>query len=69
MAAVTIHGDFGASPNPQKKKKKKSVIVSKCFPLYLPWSDGTEGHDLRFLNGEFQANFFTLLFHLHQEAL
>ena len=21
-----------------------------CFPIYLPWSDGTAGHDLRFLN-------------------
>ena len=24
-----------------------------CFPIYLPWSDGTRGHDLRFLNVEF----------------
>ena len=23
-----------------------------CFPIYLPWSDGTGCHDLRFLNGE-----------------
>ena len=23
-----------------------------CFPLYLPWSDGTGCHDLRFLNVE-----------------
>ena len=23
-----------------------------CFPIYLPWSDGTECHDLRFLNVE-----------------
>ena len=23
-----------------------------CFPIYLPWSDGTRCHDLRFLNGE-----------------
>ena len=39
------------------------------FPIYLPWSDGTRCHDLHFLNVEFQASFFTLLFHLHQEAL
>ena len=26
-------------------------------------------HDLRFLNVELYANFFTLLFHFHQEAL
>ena len=50
-------------------KKIKSVIVSKIFPFYLPWSDGTESHELRFLNGEFQASFFTLLFHAYQEAL
>ena len=40
-----------------------------CFPIYLPWSDGTGCHDLSFLNVEFQANFFTLFFHFHQEAL
>ena len=42
MAAVTICSDFGA---PQNK-------VSHCFPIYLPWSDGIECHDLRFLNAE-----------------
>ena len=26
--------------------------VSHCFPIYLPWSDGTGCHDLRFLNVE-----------------
>ena len=26
--------------------------VSHCFPIYLPWSDGTRCHDLRFLNVE-----------------
>ena len=40
-----------------------------CFPIYLPWSDGTGCHDLSFLNVELYANFFTLLFHFHQEAL
>ena len=24
-----------------------------CFPIYLPWSDGTRCHDLSFLNVEF----------------
>ena len=24
-----------------------------CFPIYLPWSDGTRCHDLHFLNVEF----------------
>ena len=40
-----------------------------CFPLYLPWSDGTRYRDSSFLNIEFQASFFTLLLHFHQEAL
>ena len=40
-----------------------------CFPIYLPRSDGTRCHDLSFLNVELLANFFTLLFHFHQEAL
>ena len=28
-----------------------------CFPIYLPWSDGTRCHDLRFLNVEFKPTF------------
>ena len=32
-----------------------------CLPIYFPWSDGTGCHDLRFLNVELQASFFTLL--------
>ena len=43
--------------------------ISHCFLIYLPWSDGSRCHKLNFLNVEFQANFFTLLFHFHQEAL
>ena len=46
----------------------KSATVS-TVPIYLPWSDGTRCHDLSFLNVEFSANIFTLLFHFHQEAL
>ena len=34
-------------------KKIKSVTVSTVFPIYLPWSDGTKCHGLRFLNVEF----------------
>ena len=40
-----------------------------CFSIYLPWSHGTGCHDLSSLNVEFQANFFTLLFYFHQEAV
>ena len=32
-------------------------------------SDGTGCHDLSFPNVEFYTNFFTLLFHFHQEAV
>jgi len=50
-------------------KKKKPVTVFCCLPICLPWSDWTGCHDLRSLNVEFQASFFTLLFHLYQETL
>ena len=49
--------------------KKINCQCFHFFPIYLPWSDGTECHDLSFLNVEFQASFFILLFHSHQEAL
>ena len=58
MAAVTICSDFGAQEN----------TICHCSPIYFPWSDGTGCHDLCFLNIEFQASFFTLLFYL-QETL
>ena len=47
--------------------KIKSITVS-IFPICLPWSDGTGHHDPSVLNAS-EASFFTLLFHLHQEAL
>ena len=56
VAADTIHRDFGA-------KEKK---ICHCFPFppfYFPWSDGIRCCDLSFLNVEFQASFFNLLFH------
>ena len=48
------------------------IILSHCFhcfPIYLPWSDGIGCHDLSFVNVESLASLFTLLFHLHHEAL
>ena len=33
--------------------KKKVSHYFHCFPIFLPWSDGTGCHDLSFLNGEF----------------
>ena len=43
LLIVTICSDFGAPKNK----------VCHCFPIYLPWSDGTRCHDLSFLNVEF----------------
>ena len=45
MAAVTICSDFGAQNN-------KLCYCFHCFPMYLPWSDGTRYHDL---NVEFKT--------------
>ena len=49
--------------------KKLNSVTASTSPFYLPKSDGTGCHDLNFLNVEFQASFFILLFHLHQETL
>ena len=46
MAAVTICSDFGAPQN-------KVSHCFHCFPICLPWSDGTRCNDLSFLNVEF----------------
>ena len=45
MAAITICSDFEAQEN-------KVCHCFYCFPIYLPWSDGTRCHDLSFLNVE-----------------
>ena len=55
MATVPICSDFGAQEN-------KIYHCFHFFRFYLPWSDGIRCHDLGFLNFEFQAIFFTLLF-------
>ena len=49
--------------------KNKVSHCFHCFCIYLPWSDGTGCHDLRFLKVEFWARFFPLLFDFHQEVL
>ena len=46
MAAITICSDFWAPKN-------KVCHCFHCFPIYLPWSNGTGYHDLSFLNVEF----------------
>ena len=52
-----------------KPPQNKVSPCFHCFPIYLPWSDGTGCQDLSFLNVELWASFFTLLFHPHQETL
>ena len=47
IATVTIHSDFGAPQN-------KVSHCFHCFPIYLPWSDGTRYSDLSFLNVAFK---------------
>ena len=47
MAAITICSDFGAPKNK----------VWHCFPIYLPWSDGTRCHDLSFWMLTFKPTF------------
>ena len=60
--SVTICNAFGA-------QEKKICHCFQFFLFYLLWSDRTGSHDLSFINVEFQARLFTLLFHPHQEAL
>ena len=61
-AAVNICSDFGTQEN-------KLCHCFHCYPIYLPWSDGTRCHDLCFWMLSFKPAFFTLLFHFDQEAL
>ena len=55
---VNICSDFEA-------QEQKVCHCLDCFPIYLPWSDGTRCRDFSFLNAEFEANFFTPLFQFH----
>ena len=50
MAAVTICSDFGAQEN-------KVCHCFHCFPIYLPWSDGTVCHDFHFCMLSFKPAF------------
>ena len=50
MATVTICSDFGA-------QKNKVCHCFHCFPIYLPWSDGTRCHDLSFWMLSFKPTF------------
>ena len=61
MAAVTILGDFGAQEN--KISHYSHFSPSICHEVM-----GLDAMILVFLNVEFQASFFTLLFHPCQKS-
>ena len=42
---------------PPGKQENKVYHSFHCFPIYLPWSDGTRCHDLQFLNVGFKPAF------------
>ena len=80
MSHFLIHYlDLWWFPSKEQTSFNPSAVILvpkkiKCYtfhfsPFYLPWRDGTGCHDLSFLNVDFQASFFTLVSHLHQEAL
>ena len=45
----------GCSHGPwwSRSRRKESLSLPLFVPFFLPWSDGTRGHDLSFLNVEF----------------
>ena len=45
MVVVTVCNDFGTQEN-------KLCHRFHCFPIYLPWSDGSRCHNLHFFNVE-----------------
>ena len=54
MAAVTIYRDFEAQEN-------KICHCFHCFPIYLPWSDGTGCHDLKTKQNKTHHSVFWML--------
>ena len=58
---VTTCSDFGAQEN-------KVCYSFQCFPIYLPWSDGTWCHVLCFTMLSFKP-VFSFFFYFHQESL
>ena len=66
MAVVTICSDFGAQNN-------KVFHPFHCFPIYLPWGDGTTCHDLSFWMLSFKPTFslspFTFIKRLFSSSL
>ena len=52
------------SLEPRKRKSASTFSPSICYEVM-----GLDAMNLSFLNAEFQANFFTLLFYPHQEVI
>ena len=60
MAAVIICSDFGAQENK----------VCHCYPIYLPWSDGTWCHELKLsFKPAFSLSSFTFIKRLFSSFL
>ena len=58
------------SPSPVILEPPKIVShCFRCFPIYLPWSDGTRWHVLSFLNAKFEASSFTFIRRLFSSSL
>ena len=68
MSAATICSDSGAQEN-------KTCHCFHCFPIYLPWNDGTRCHDIREISPEYSLEGLMLTLklqyfgHLIQRAL
>ena len=66
MSSVTICSDFGVQEN-------KVCPYFHCFPIYLPWSDGTGCHDIRFwmlsFKPAFSLSFFIFIKRLFSSSL
>ena len=65
MAAVTLFSDFGA-------QESKICHCFHFFSFYLPWSDGTRCHGLKFLECwilSFSLSFFTFIKRLSSSFL
>ena len=66
MAAVTIRSDF-------RNQENEVSHCLHCFPIYLPWSDGTRCHDLVFWMLSFHPGFslssFTIIKRLFSSSL
>ena len=55
LTAVMICSDFGTQEN-------KVCHCFHCFPIYLPWSDGTRSHDFRLLSVVLSQLFYSFSF-------